>query len=333
MIYRLTNDGTVVYVTDYNHRSDPFEDNQPYSEPFKLNLCNYFKNIEPNEWLLYTNQNGNKEIMLPINYKIAKILDSIHTVEFEFTNVNVDAPVLADDINRVKISESNNRRSANACISYYLYQLINYLPYSDFSIDNMPIITNVIVNGEPSNIFKAIIDIINTEFKDVKYLYLMKDGGYKFEYDEEYKRDKKIHTRMIRISDSLPLFYVCSKEENKYFRKLHHIEITLRWYKTSDSKDILSQTDSAFDDYLYSYNTIQSALTLNCTYPFLIKYYMKHEHSQEDKYYLVAYFTLYIKEKNGMQGYQEINTKGDFGYSDLKYLCYRIKNIRRCIGG
>lgn len=327
MIYRLTNDGTVVYVSGRIHYSNQFE------EPFALNLCNYFKNGEPDEWILYTDGNKSREIVIPINYKIAKILDTIHTVEFEFMNNDADSPVFIDNISRVKIIESNNRRSANACIQYFLYQLINYLPYTDFSIDDMPEISDIIVNGESSTVFSAISNMINEEFKDVKYIYFMKDGGYKFEYDEEYKKDKKIYTRLIRISDNLPLFYVCNKDENKYFRKFQHLEVQLRWYRASNNKEITSQTDSAFDDYLYSYNSIQSILSLNCTFPFLIKYYMKHMHSDDDKYYLVAYFTIYLKDKNGIQGYQEVNTKNDFCYSNLRSLCFNIRSIRHYNGG
>ena len=177
--------------------------------------------------------------------------------------------------------------------------MINYLPYTDFSIDNVPSIDEVYINNTKSTLLDDIIYMLNKQIKDITKIKILKDGTYKYCYNSE-KEDKckNVYKVMVRVNEGFPLFKKFTKYAYKYLKKLHKIEISLRWFNKSKENYLINYEESDMDDYIYSYDDIMGILTFNYTYNYLINYYIQDYSEMRKDYFLVEIVSSYFKSKS-----------------------------------
>ena len=304
-MFKLNEDGYITSMSDeIIYDQDDFE----YSGPFnRINLSVFFNERKSSKFdiLMYESNNSlNSRIRLPITKTICEVFKKeIHEkVSFIFNDTYKDTPCTDENIKRIDIPITNVRDSINAYIQYITYQMINYLPYEDFSIDHMPTLETVLIDDEKSDFFNRVTLIINEYIESVKSIEIYKNGKYKFIYDSDNKIDKKPRFIFIRANDAFPIFYQFEKTIYKSFRKLTSIEITLSWYKSEDKDYLTEYTESTHDEYLYSNSGAQSILTLDATFGYLYSYYMNESKEIAENNSLIITITGYYKLKNGIFG-------------------------------
>lgn len=276
-------------------------------------IPSYDKNIERinpkvllddfHEWLLVESMTV-ENLMIPVNLTVFDLLQNINEVEFEFIKCNCDCPIPEDGITRMKFDDLDIWLTVNIMFDYFRYQLINYLPYTDFAIDNMPMLNRVFVNGKPSNVFDDIGRYIVNAFINVDKIFILKTGEVKYIKDTDINKVKKARFRYLRVNDNSPLFYKTYKDMYRAINHMSHIEVTLRWYKKEDKDYLSSYTDSVADDYLYSSTGTKEILTLQAVLNYLINYYKTELRYMRDNNFLIITICGYFKYHDKLYGYQ-----------------------------
>lgn len=254
--------------------------------------------IYKHEYLMY-DESQFINLIVPLDRNSLVLLSTIKKVEFIFNSAIPDTPTTNDNIDNVKITIKNMRQAVSAFIQYLTYQLISYLPYSDFAIDHMPTMEEVRINGESSTIFSELASNLNKEFDGVNFIHMFKDYSYKYSYCTEFENIKKLRYEYVRINSHFPLFYRIDKRDLKTYRKLDSIEISLRWFDHAKKNYLTEYNDSDVDDYMYSAPGIQGILTLAISYDYLMAYYMNELESMRENYFLIILATGYFKSSSG----------------------------------
>lgn len=313
-MYKLCENNSAV---DIDVHSSPFENEYMY-----MILNNR------HEWVLFE-VDYKSGLMIPINLEIMKLIKDIHSIEFKFDKCLKDTPLDDDDETIVPIQVNNYVSVIKALINYNSYVLINYLPYTDFAIDHMPMLTQVYINDKPSNLFDQINRYISEYFKDVLQITINKSGGYSYHYDYDILKPKKVSKNYIRVNENSVLYYSTTRSENKAFKYIDRVEVTLRWFDKANKDYLTACTESVQDDYFSCSSGISEVLTLCVTYEYLINYYFNELKSMRENHFLIIAFTGYFRLKTGLQGIQLIARDIDNYWNSnmLPILCCRLNSI------
>lgn len=322
MMYKLCENNTVVDV-DCTIRCTSFDDKYTYS---RINSRMLFNNKY--EWILF-DINYASGLMIPINLEIMGLIKDVHSIEFKFEKCLKDTP--PDDETIVPIQAEDYTSVIKALINYNNYMLINYLPYTDFAIDHMPMLTQVYINGKPSDLFDQINSYINDNFKDVMQIRINTSGGYSLHYDYDFKKSKKISANYIKVNETSVLYYSTSRYENKLIKYLDRVEVTLRWFDKANEDYLTSYTESVQDDYFSCSSGISEVLTLCATYEYLVNYYFNELKDMTKNHFLIIAFTVYFRLKTGLHGIQMITTDNDnyWNKNMLPVICSKLYSIVR----
>ena len=233
------------------------------------------------------------------------MLSKITNIKFTFCSALPDTPIDPETIKDIDIKIKCVDDVLKAFANYIRYRMISYLPYADFAIDHMPIISEVYINNEPSNLFDDIINIINNEIREVISITIDNHAywSYKYKNDSPIKA-KNLYKALIRVNDGYPMFYMFNKEKYKIFRNIDRFEVSLRWYNKNKYDYNTTLEDSDMDDYIYSDIGFTGILTFEVCYRYLITYYCKELNDMKANYFLIAIVSCYMYINKSHFSYQ-----------------------------
>lgn len=296
-MYKLCENGSFMRIDEYSVHTN-IDGKFGWA---KMNPSVFFdsnQKINEHEYILYSDRN----IVIPLNRKVISILAEIQSIDFVFDNTLQDTPGTELSVSKVNHPINTFEDIVSAYIQYLSYQMINYLPYTDFSIDNMPTIESVIINGKVSNLFADVTKYLNDEFDKVTFIHCFKNATYKYSYNTDFEKIKKVKVEFIRINSNLPLFYKLYKIDFKSFRKLDKIEISLRWFDNCKKDYLTNYEESDIDDYIYSTPGVQGILTFSIAYQYLMLYYMNELKDARKNHFLIVLITGYFKYDTSLKG-------------------------------
>lgn len=298
---------TKVYLP-YIYPKGYFNDNNEMEctnrENYLISPLIYFsKNHKDDDSIILYETEANQYLLLTKDTIL--MLSKITDIRFTFYSVLPDTPVDPETIKDINVKINCVDDILKAFANYIRYKMIAYLPYADFAIDHMPIISEVYINNKPSNLFDDIIDILNTEIQEITSIIIDKHAywSYKYKNDPSIKT-KKLYNAFIRINNGYPLFYKFTKEKYKIFRNIDRFEVSLRWYNKNKYDYNTTLEDSDIDDYIYSDIGFTGILTFEACYKYLISYYCKELRDMKPNYFLIAIVSCYMNINKSKFNYQ-----------------------------
>lgn len=321
-MYKLCENNNIVNIESWGHSGSEYYDTRFNLISPKILFDNEY------EWILF--ENNRSELVIPINSYIMRQLIDIHSIEFKFEKCTYDTPPLDEDINTIHIDANDYSAIINALIMYNSYVLINYLPYTDFAIDHMPMLTQVCINGTPSDLFDRINQYIAEHFSNICQIVINKSGGYHYQYDYEIQKPKKILEDYLKVNHNSIIYYRASKFETKMLKYTHHVEVSLQWFDKID-ESMTEYQDSVHDDYFACSSGIPEVLTLCTTYEYLISYYFNELKYMKNNHFLIIKFTGYFRINDKLQGAQIITHNKDryWNRNLFPFICSKLYSIVR----
>lgn len=242
---------------------------------------------------------------LYLTKKALDILSQVHSVKFTFCSALPDTPIEPESVKDIDTNINCMDDILKVFANYIKYRMISYLPYADFAIDHMPMISEVYINDQPSNLFDDVIHIINSEIEKLTSIIIDTHACWSYKYigDKPIKA-KKLYKVFIRVNDQYPLFYIFSKSQYKVFRNIDKFEVSLRWYNKNKYDYNTLLEDSDMDDYIYSDTGFAGILTFEICYPYLMSYYCKELNDMKTNHFLIAIVSCYMNINRTHYSYQ-----------------------------
>lgn len=266
----------------------------------------------------------NNNVVL-LTRKALKMLSTVKKVSMTFSNCLPDTPIDYDSIKTIDIETPALSDVIIAFANYMKYKMINYLPYSDFAIDHMPMIDKIMINGRVSDLFEEVLSAINKDTKVEDDIIIDKTLRWRYNPTKIIGSPNTYYQFYYKINSAFPIYYKFTEKSYAAFSSFSKFEVSLRWFNKSKPDYATTLQDSDMDDYIYSDPTLVGILTFNLLYPYLLNYYTNELKDMKNNYNLIIlksyYFhtTMNIHHLFSIQSVEPFNAETNKFYSTGYY--------------